>query len=187
MPTFASVHRICVGICSVAIVAAPIVASAQGPVAREAAPIGTQDVVLGPNGMLSAYVQDENGNPRSNETVSVSFSGAVVATVQTLPDGGFTVEQLREGAHVLRAAGRVWTIRMWQPETAPPTADAGVTLVVPAREVVRVQEPRPTPRRGLLGRAIANYPVLTTAALLGAGIGAGIAIGSGSSSTPATP
>ena len=43
------------------------------------------------------------------------------------------------------------------------------------------------PRRGFLGRAFANYPILTTAALLGAGIGSGIAIGSSSSSTPATP
>ena len=44
-----------------------------------------------------------------------------------------------------------------------------------------------SPRQGFLGRAFANYPLLTAAGLLGAGIGSGIAIGSSSSDTPASP
>jgi hypothetical protein len=157
-------------------------------------------------------VKDANGRAKAAEIVTVGFSGAEVATVQTLEDGRFTIEGLREGSHLVKTSGAQFPVRFWAGDKAPPTADSGITLVsgqVPVEEgeetVIRefIPEEQPVqgyqpnyqpapqrgyaPRRGFLGRAFANYPILTTAALLGAGIGSGIAIGSSSSSTPATP
>ena len=188
-----------------AMAATPIVSFAAPPAVINAKPVPAKDIVLGPNGTFSGVVKDVNGRAKSAEIVTVGFSGAEVATVQTLEDGRFTIEGLREGSHVVKTSGTAFPVRFWEADKAPPTADSGITLVsrqVPAGEEAVIQEfvpeqppvqyqPAPSrgyaPRRGFLGRAFANYPILTTAALLGAGIGSGIAIGASSDSTPASP
>lgn len=202
--------RVGAGVCSMALAASPIVSFAAPPAPLKTQPVAAKDIVLGPNGSFSGVVKDVNGRAKSAAIVTVGFSGAEVATVQTLEDGRFTIEGLREGSHVVKTSGTAFPVRLWQADKAPPTADSGITLVsrqVPAGEEPVVQEfipeeqpvegyqpnyqPAPSrgyaPRRGFLGRAFANYPILTTAALLGAGIGSGIAIGAGMDSTPATP
>jgi hypothetical protein len=197
--------RVGAGVCSCALFAAPIASTTMSATTAEAAtPAAVKDIKLGPNGSLTGVVKDANGRAKAAEIVTVGFSGAEVATVQTLEDGRFTIEGLREGSHVVKTSGTQFPVRFWEGDKAPPTADSGITLVsrqVPADEGAVVQEfvpeqppvqynPAPSrgyaPRRGFLGRAFANYPILTTAALLGAGIGSGIAIGSSSDSTPAT-
>lgn len=211
MPKTQWVQRVRAGLGCLVVVAAPIVSSAAPPgVINVDAPAVVKDVALGPNGSLTGFVRNADGRGKSGELVAVAFSGRSVATVQTLEDGRFTIEGLREGTHVLKASGTSWPVRFWRADKAPPAANSGVTLVsrnVPScvgDEVVLVPNgravpcdpavpahsgPRPgfAPRRGFLGRTFANYPILTTAALLGAGIGAGIAIGTGSDSTPASP
>lgn len=197
--------RLGVGLCSMMIIGSPIAASAAPPGAVNApARAAAKDIVLGQDGSLTGYVRDANGRGKGNETVMVTFAGSPVAAVQTMEDGKFTISGLRAGTHSINASGTSWPVRLWQPQTAPPSAKAGVTLVshqMPAGgcdQVVLVPNDPPVPcnpaprhaharRAGFLGRAFANYPVLTTAALLGAGIGAGIAIGTGSDSTPASP
>ncbi len=205
MLTKSWMKRVGAGLCSMAMAATPIVSFAAPPAPLKTQAVAAKDIVLGPNGTFSGVVKDVNGRAKSAEIVTVGFSGAEVATVQTLEDGRFTIEGLREGSHVVKTSGTAFPVRFWEADKAPPTADSGITLVsrqVPADEGAVVQEfvpeqppvqynPAPSrgyaPRRGFLGRAFANYPILTTAALLGAGIGSGIAIGSSSSSTPATP
>ena len=205
MLTNSWMKRVGAGVCSMAMAATPIVSFAAPPAVINAKPVPAKDIVLGPNGTFSGVVKDVNGRAKSAEIVTVGFSGAEVATVQTLEDGRFTIEGLREGSHVVKTSGTAFPVRFWQADKAPPTADSGITLVsrqVPAGEEAVIQEfvpeqppvqyqPAPSrgyaPRRGFLGRAFANYPILTTAALLGAGIGSGIAIGASSDSTPATP
>ena len=205
MLTNSWMKRVGAGVCSMAMAATPIVSFAAPPAVINAQPAAAKDIVLGPNGSFSGVVKDVNGRAKSAEIVTVGFSGAEVATVQTLEDGRFTIEGLREGSHVVKTSGTAFPVRFWQADKAPPTADSGITLVsrqVPAGEEAVIQEfvpeqppvqyqPAPSrgyaPRRGFLGRAFANYPILTTAALLGAGIGSGIAIGASSDSTPATP
>jgi len=204
MLTNSWMKRVGAGVCSMAMAATPIVSFAAPPAVVNA-PAAAKDIVLGPNGTFSGVVKDVNGRAKSAEIVTVGFSGAEVATVQTLEDGRFTIEGLREGSHVVKTSGTAFPVRFWEADKAPPTADSGITLVsrqVPAGEEAVIQEfvpeqppvqyqPAPSrgyaPRRGFLGRAFANYPILTTAALLGAGIGSGIAIGASSDSTPATP
>ena len=205
MLTNSWMKRVGAGVCSMAMAATPIVSFAAPPAVINAQPAAAKDIVLGPNGSFSGVVKDVNGRAKSAEIVTVGFSGAEVATVQTLEDGRFTIVGLREGSHVVKTSGTAFPVRFWQADKAPPTADSGITLVsrqVPAGEEAVIQEfvpeqppvqyqPAPSrgyaPRRGFLGRAFANYPILTTAALLGAGIGSGIAIGASSDSTPATP
>ena len=205
MLTNSLMKRVGAGVCSMAMAATPIVSFAAPPAVINAQPAAAKDIVLGPNGSFSGVVKDVNGRAKSAEIVTVGFSGAEVATVQTLEDGRFTIEGLREGSHVVKTSGTSFPVRFWEADKAPPTADSGITLVsrqVPAGEEAVIQEfvpeqppvqyqPAPSrgyaPRRGFLGRAFANYPILTTAALLGAGIGSGIAIGASSDSTPATP
>ena len=108
-----------------------------------------------------------------------------------------------KGTHVIQASGKKSTFRFWEADKAPPGAKPEITLVarqVPADDAVQfIPEGQPapivpvqngySPRQGFLGRAFANYPLLTAAGLLGAGIGSGIAIGSGTSSsdTPVSP
>ncbi len=205
MLTNSWMKRVGAGVCSMAMAATPIVSFAAPPAVINAQPAAAKDIVLGPNGSFSGVVKDVNGRAKSAEIVTVGFSGAEVATVQTLEDGRCTIEGLREGSHVVKTSGTSFPVRFWEADKAPPTADSGITLVsrqVPAGEEAVIQEfvpeqppvqyqPAPSrgyaPRRGFLGRAFANYPILTTAALLGAGIGSGIAIGASSDSTPATP
>ena len=213
MLTNSWMKRVGAGVCSMAMAATPIVSFAAPPAVINAQPAAAKDIVLGPNGSFSGVVKDVNGRAKSAEIVTVGFSGAEVATVQTLEDGRFTIEGLREGSHVVKTSGTAFPVRFWEADKAPPTADSGITLVsrqvpvegeetvirefVPEEQPVQGYDPayqpnyQPSrgyaPRRGFLGRAFANYPILTTAALLGAGIGSGIAIGSSSSSTPATP
>jgi hypothetical protein len=158
------------------------------------------DVVLGSKGTLMGLVKDTTGDAKGHQLVTIGYSGNEVAAVETLDDGSFVVEGLREGTHVIQASGKKSTFRFWESDKAPPGAKPEITLVarqVAADEVQFIPDAQPapivpvqngySPRQGFLGRAFANYPLLTAAGLLGAGIGSGIAIGSSSSDTPASP
>ncbi len=158
------------------------------------------DVVLGTKGTLMGLVKNTSGDVEGQQLVTIGYSGNEVAAVETLDDGSFVVEGLREGTHVIQASGKKSTFRFWEADKAPPGAKPEITLVarqVAADEVQFIPDAQPapivpvqngySPRQGFLGRAFANYPLLTAAGLLGAGIGSGIAIGSSSSDTPASP
>lgn len=150
-----------------------------------------RNFVLGEGGVMNGEVRNASGQPLSNARVTISQNGRQVAVTQTSPEGMFSIGGLREGQHVLSAGNQSIVYRFWQEGTAPPNSEGYATITL--REDVVYAEPvrraAPAPRRGgFLRRSFANYPVLTTAALLGAGIGSGIAIGSsGGSSTPASP
>ena len=158
------------------------------------------DVVLGTKGTLMGLVKNMSGDVKGHQLVTIGYSGNEVAAVETLDDGSFVVEGLREGTHVIQASGKKSTFRFWEADKAPPGAKPEITLVarqVAADEVQFIPDAQPapivpvqngySPRQGFLGRAFANYPLLTAAGLLCAGIGSGIAIGSSSSDTPASP
>lgn len=189
--------------CTAALLATPAATFAKPPVATANAKVETKatDVVLGPKGTLVGLVTDRAGKANGHSLVTVGYSGTEVAAVETLDDGSFVVEGLREGTHVVQANGKKSTFRFWESDKAPPGAKPEITLVarqVPADDgaVQFIPDPQPAPyvpvqqtrrRGGFLGRAFANYPILTAAGLLGAGIGSGIAIGSGINDDPASP
>ncbi len=179
--------------CTAALFATPAATFAATPAPSAEAKVEVTDVVLGTKGTLIGLVKDVAGKAKSNALVTIGYSGNEVAKVETLNDGSFVVEGLREGTHVIQASGKKSTFRFWEADKAPPTAKPEITLVarqVPANDgaVQFIPDPQPAPyvpvqqtrrRGGFLGRAFANYPILTAAGLLGAGIGSGIAIGSG--------
>lgn len=187
--------------CTAALFATPAATFADTPVITADAKAEVTDVVLGSKGTLIGLVKDVAGKAKSHALVSIGYSGNEVAAVETLDDGSFVVEGLREGTHVVQASGKKSTFRFWESDKAPPGAKPEITLVarqVPADDgaVQFIPDPQPAPyvpvqqtrrRGGFLGRAFANYPILTAAGLLGAGIGSGIAIGSGINDSPATP
>ncbi|NBP87805.1 MAG: hypothetical protein EBU59_04720 [Planctomycetia bacterium] len=188
-------------VCTAALFATPAATFADTPVITADAKAEVTDVVLGSKGTLIGLVKDVAGKAKSHALVSIGYSGNEVAAVETLDDGSFVVEGLREGTHVVQANGKKSTFRFWESDKAPPGAKPEITLVarqVPADDgaVQFIPDPQPAPyvpvqqtrrRGGFLGRAFANYPILTAAGLLGAGIGSGIAIGSGINDSPATP
>ena len=188
--------------CTAALFATPAATFAETPVVTADAKAEVTDGVLGKKGTLIGLVKDVAGKARSHALVSIGYSGNEVAAVETLDNGSFVVEGLREGTHVVQASGKKSTFRFWESDKAPPGAKPEITLVarqVPADDgaVQFIPDPQPapivpvqqgfSPRRGFLGRAFANYPILTAAGLLGAGIGSGIAIGSGINDDPASP
>lgn len=187
--------------CAAALFATPVATFAATPVTTAEVKAEVTDVVLGKKGTLIGLVKDVAGKAKGQALVSIGYSGNEVAKVETLDDGSFVVEGLREGTHVIQASGKKSSFRFWESDNAPPGAQPEITLVarqMPADDgaVQFIPDPQPAPyvpvqqtrrRGGFLGRAFANYPILTAAGLLGAGIGSGIAIGSGINDDPATP
>jgi len=160
------------------------------------------DVRLGPDGELVGVVRDPLGKPRSGVEVAVFHQGHEIAATQTNEEGKFAVAGLRRGEHVILAQQVESPVRLWPEGAAPPQAvespvitteeEAGPVFeeqIVPAQQQAsRPVQPRRMPPRRLgsrIGRVFANYPLLATTALIGAGIGAGIAIGS--NNNPASP
>ena len=188
---FVKMNPLTIALVVLSLVAGPVVGFAQTvDVVAE-----VRDVLLENGSTLRGIVTDRAGNPVPNTNVRILSNGAQVAAVQSDSAGRFQVDGMREGEHVVEGAGNSIDYRLWRPETAPPGAAEEARLIVERGVVYEPSQPayqptsRPTaaPRRGFMGRAFANYPLLTTAALLGAGIGSGIAIGSGSNPAPVSP
>ena len=156
------------------------------------------DVRLGAEGELNGVVRDAQGRVQPGVAVAVFHDGSEIATTETDAEGLFSVGGLRRGNHVILAQQTENPVRLWPENTAPPQAvqtpviTADEEFAEPTGDVVQVQQRsygQARPRRSRIGarlsRVFANYPVLATTALIGAGIGAGIAIGS--NGRPASP
>ena len=61
------------------------------------------DVILGTRGTLMGLVKEPTGDAKGHQLVTIGYSGNEVAAVETLDDGSFVVEGLREGTHVIQA------------------------------------------------------------------------------------
>lgn len=152
----------------------PVVRAADGVVA--ATPAAATDVALAEGGVLTVRVIDSAGNPAGGRRVRVLAQGAQVAAVTTDSSGTFQVSGLREGLHEVEACSTKICVRLWNEGVAPPHAEPVACIVCDTEGEAYCQPRRPTqPRRGPLQRAFACYPLATTA-LIGAGIGAAIAI-----------
>ena len=194
-------HRVGAIACTASILATTTATFAETPSVNAAeTKAAVTDVVLGTRGTLMGLVKDTTGDAKGHQLVTIGYSGNEVAAVETLMMDHSLLKDF-EGTHVIQADGKSRP-SVLEADKAPPGAKPEITLVaqqVPVDDgaVQLIPEPQPAPivhvhngyhpRRGFLGRAFANYPILTAAGLLGAGIGSGIAIGSSSSDTPASP
>ena len=97
-----------------------------------------QDVKLQPEGVLKARIVDLQGNPVVGEQVSVMFRGKEVAAVVSDTDGFATVSGMRPGLHAIVTPVGTTAVRLWNADTAPPTASS-VPAIVSDAEVVRGQ------------------------------------------------
>jgi len=97
-----------------------------------------QDVKLQPEGVLKARIVDLQGNPVVGEQVSVMFRGKEIAAVVSDEDGFATVGGMRPGLHAIVTPASTTGVRLWNADTAPPTASS-VPAVVSDSEVVRGQ------------------------------------------------
>lgn len=97
-----------------------------------------QDVKLAQRGILTARVVDLQGNPVVGEQVSVMFQGKEIATAVSDENGFTAVSGLRPGLHAIVTPTGTTACRLWNADTAPPTATA-VPAVVADSEVIRGQ------------------------------------------------
>ncbi len=97
-----------------------------------------QDVKLQPEGVLMARIVDLQGNPVIGEQVSVTFRGKEVAAVVSDDDGFATVSGMRPGLHAIVTPAGTTPVRLWNADSAPPTASS-VPAVVSDAELVRGQ------------------------------------------------
>ena len=87
------------------------------------------DVILGTKGTLMGLVKDTTGDVKGHQLVTIGYSGNEVAAVETLDDGSFVVEGLREGTHVIQADGKKSTFRFWEADKAPPGAKPEIVKI----------------------------------------------------------
>lgn len=97
-----------------------------------------QDVKLAKGGLLTARIVDLQGKPVGGEQVSVMFQGKEIAAVVSDADGVASVRGLRPGLHAIVTPTGTTACRLWNADTAPPTATA-VPAVVSDAEVIRGQ------------------------------------------------
>ncbi len=128
------------------------------------------DVALLEGGRLQGQVVDAQGAPIAATPVAVRFEGRDVATATTNAQGYFAVAGLHGGTFEVAAAGSQGVYRLWSPNTAPPSSNAGV-LVVAGQEVTR-------------GQLFGNWtgPRLLMAGVMGGIVTAGVIAASGSRS-----
>jgi hypothetical protein len=164
----------------------PSVLRAQDAVVEPHSAVVT-DVTLADEGLLTVRAIDSAGNPAGGRNVRLLAHGAPVASVTTDSSGIFQVSGLREGLHEIEVDSASTSVRLWEEGAAPPHAEETACVVCPdpCQPACPPRNP-PRPRRGPLQRAFANYPLATTA-LIGAGIGAAIAIPIAVSQRPASP
>lgn len=97
-----------------------------------------QDVKLQAEGILTARIVDMQGNPVVGEHVSVMFRGKEIAAVVSDEDGFASASGLRPGLHAIVTPTGTTACRLWNADTAPPTATS-VPAVVSDAEIIRGQ------------------------------------------------
>ena len=108
----------------------------EGPTAQAESVM--QDVKLAQGGILTARVVDLQGKPVVSEHVSVMFQGKEIAALISDSRGVVVVRGLRPGLHAIVTPTGTMACRLWNADTAPPTATA-IPAVVSDTEIIRGQ------------------------------------------------
>ncbi len=128
------------------------------------------DVALGPGGLLTGQVVDENGVAQPGLPVVIQQGQQQVVRTATDENGQFFAQGLRGGQHqIVTPAGPV-AYRFWAANTAPPAAN-NAALVVANHDVVRGQY---GPGGAWLGW-VRSHPYIT-AGIIGAAIAIPLAV-----------
>jgi hypothetical protein len=87
------------------------------------------DVSLGEGGTLVGQVLDVQGAPMAQANVTVSSSGAKVASAVTDSEGSFSVGGLHGGVYEVTTDAGSGTFRLWTADAGPPSANKKVLIV----------------------------------------------------------
>jgi hypothetical protein len=100
------------------------------PAAQRARTFKIVDVSLGQNGLLSGVVSDRRGRGVANATVTVVHEATQVSQVTTDQRGSFHVDGLKGGVYQLATENGIQACRLWHRQTAPPSANEVVQVIV---------------------------------------------------------
>ena len=172
------------------LVAGQAVATAHLPTKAVAAAPAVQtpsDIVLQDKGVLVGRVVDARGQAMANSPVSLTTGGKEVARVVSDNTGRFQAKNLRGGVYQVASTGHQGVYRLWAPQTAPPAASKGLSIVSQPVDVVRGQYgPGPGNPFSAAGQWIAEHPIMTAAGVAAA-IAIPIALDDDDDPPPATP
>ena len=156
------------------------------PTATIAAPLAApSDVALGEGGVLVGQVVDAQGAVAALATVTLADHQQEIARVRADEDGKFSVPGLKGGVYRISSRGQDSMYRLWAPNTAPPVARQGVTLIV-GNDVVRGQHGTTPGPFGSVAQWVADHPLITASAI-GAAIAIPIALDDDDWTPPSTP
>ena len=138
------------------------------PTAMAAAPVAApSDVALGDGGVLVGQIVDAQGAAVAMATVTLADHQQEIARVRSDEEGKFSVQSLRGGVYRISSRGQDAMYRLWAPNTAPPAAQQGVTLVV-GDDVVRGQYGNSPGPFGSMAQWVADHPLITASAIAAA-------------------
>lgn len=96
------------------------------------------DVALGTGGLLAGTVVKADGSPVPGAHIVLRSKERTLVDTTTADDGSFRIHALRGGVYDMNANGNVSVMRLWAPQTAPPSSAKTVTLIA-GEEIVRGQ------------------------------------------------
>ena len=127
------------------------------------------DVVLQDKGVLVGRIVDAQGLAVANTPVSLQTGGKEVVRVVSDDAGRFRATGLKGGVYQVASTGHQGVYRLWAPQTAPPAAAKGLSLMSRPVDVVRGQYgPGPGNPFSAAGQWIAEHPIITAAAVAAA-------------------
>lgn len=138
------------------------------PAAMAATPqVAPSDVVLHEGGLLIGQVVDAQGAAQALATVTLANHEGEIARVRADQEGKFSVPGLQGGVYRIASRGQESFYRVWAPNTAPPIAQQGVTLVV-GQDVVRGQYGYSPGPFTSIAQWIADHPIITAGVIAAA-------------------
>jgi len=146
-------------------VAAPMPVKSVSSVRTIQTPI---DVVLRDKGVLVGRIVDAQGLAVANTPVSLQTGGKEVARVVSDNLGRFQATGLKGGVYHVASTGHQGNYRLWAPQTAPPAAAKGLSIVSQPTDVVRGQYAGGGGFFSKAGQWIAEHPIITAGAVAAA-------------------
>ncbi len=127
-----------------------------------------KDVVLQGSGTLIGRVVDAQGKAVAKTPVSLQAGGKEVARVVSDESGRFEAKGLKGGVYHVASTGHQGVYRVWAPNTAPPAAAKGLSIVS-RPDVIRGQYgPAPGGPFSAAGQWVAEHPIITAGAVAAA-------------------
>jgi hypothetical protein len=144
--------------------APPVVAADDVQAVRPAAIV--RDVSLEADGRLQLRLLDRSGQAQAGRIVQCLFQDQLIARGKTDATGRVTITSLRPGIHTITAAGTVTAYRLWNKDSAPPSAISSPAIVA-SDEALRGQYgygPPPMMAPGMLATGVTLAAVVAVLA-----------------------